>query len=78
MCFEVLIARQRLWLSAPWQTTQRCAEACDEGFELMHSGDSEVFFKALRMFLRAVQNTQDASHAEARCTDMAAWRALVG
>ena len=60
MCVQRLVARQWLWCSASAHSTERRAEACQEVLKLLHSRDSVIFFKVLRVFLGAVQEAQDA------------------
>ena len=54
-----LIARQWMWCSASGHTAERRAEACQYVIQLLHSRDSVISFKVLRVFLGAVQDAQD-------------------
>ena len=68
MFLQRLIARQWLWCSGSVRTAghtaERRAETCQEVIQLLHSRDSVIFFKILRVFLGALQDAQDACGAE--------------
>ena len=57
MCFEIQIARQRLWSSLPINTTERRAKPRQKGIELHNSSHSVIILEVRRMFPRAVKDT---------------------